>query len=44
MKINVIKPLVTTSWVLTTYLNDRVSMIDKIPAGMSLTFKCDYPC
>lgn len=44
MKINVLTPLVTTSWNLTTYLSDGVSKIDTIQGGMSLTFECNYPC
>ena len=44
MKINVVTPLTTESWVLTTYLNDGISKIDQIPNGMSIQFDCNYPC
>jgi hypothetical protein len=44
MNIDVATNLTTDSWVLTTYLNDGRSKIDKIPGNMSLTFECNYPC
>ena len=44
MKINVVTPLTTDTWKLTTYLSDGRSMIDTIPGGMTLSFKCNYPC
>lgn len=44
MIINVVTPLTTESWVLTTYLNDGRSKIDQIQSDMTLTFDCNYPC
>lgn len=44
MKINVFKPLTTTSWVLTTKENDARYGIDRIDSGLTLNFKCTYPC
>lgn len=42
MKINVVEPMTTNSWKLTTM--NGVYQIDHIPDDMTLTFKCDYPC
>lgn len=44
MLINVVTPLETDSWQLTTYLNDGRSKIDQISSDMTLTFECNYPC
>lgn len=44
MRIDVVTPITTNSWVLTTYLEDERSAIDRIPSDMTLTFKCNYPC
>jgi len=38
MIINVFTPLTTDSWILSTYLGDGLSRIDRIQSGMSLTF------
>ena len=44
MYINIVDPVTTSSWILTTFLNDGISKIDRIHDGMTLTFECSYPC
>jgi hypothetical protein len=42
--IDVKEAATTDSWSLTSFSNGGEFQIDKIPAGLSFTYKCNYPC